>query len=744
MHRRFSVKWAAGALLFSSLGLRSKAQTPAPAPSQPAPTAPAASTPAGTTPADETDPGTSPAPRGQVLIQSHGEPPPPSSLPGIPSDLPGNAQRAADQPVVDETAKADLTDEQRAAMLITAYDLDAHLDLPHAGLSVRAQITVRNDGSAPLRQLALQLSSTLRWESATLVNAGTRTPLALSQHPLDTDADHTGAETEAILPLPAPLAPGSSATLDVFYSGTIPASAGRLQRLGANGAQQQSADWDAISSAWTGLRGFGNVLWYPVTSPQLFFAEGNSLFEAIGRARLRGESAPVHLRLSVIYAGDPPVAAYFCGRRQALTAAPDDPNAPTSSGSGVAVADFPTQFLGFRTPNLFLLQTAETFPATREDKLSNTAADAEPAASSSSSSVPDPPESSSGAVVPRVPPPATPLRAAQLSPDPGGVPVLALETMDTGTGAELAAATERVAPLLREWMGTRPLSALTVIDHAGQPFGDGPLLVAPAAALGTAPASQALIESLTHAWVQTGQPWMDEGLGGFFSLLWTEREAGREAALTALHDLVQPVALAEPETLTGPETSAGPGAATGQPLIVAADELFYRRKAAAVWWMLRDLAGEGNLHAALSAWRTQPASSAPPLAQAVAFEHLLEKLSGKDLGWFFADWVLRDRGLPDLSITDVAVAAERAGSGHPEGWVVAVTVRNEGNAVADVPLIVHSGNQRVESRMRIAGLSSVTQRVLIETSPTSVTVNDRGVPEIGQATHSRELNVKTQ
>ena len=144
----------------------------------------------------------------------------------------------------------------------------------------------------------------------------------------------------------------------------------------------------------------------------------------------------------------------------------------------------------------------------------------------------------------------------------------------------------------------------------------------PGATLQTSPEAPALVYSLTHAWVQTGQPWMDEGLSQFFALLWVEREHGRDAALGQLAGLMQPVALAEPDIATA--TDMPPG----QPLIAAPDELFYRRKAAAVWWMLREIPGEKPLRAALEAWRTQPESPQPAEAQAVAFQHLLERLSG--------------------------------------------------------------------------------------------------------------------
>ena len=652
------------------------------------------------------NPTQNPAP-GQVIIQSHGDPPPASGEPGTPT-----AQQPS-QPVVDANAKVDLTDADRSALRITSYDLDARLDPAHHGLSTRAQLTVRNGDATPLKQLALQISSTLHWDSATLIGGAARTRLALSQHLLDTDADHTGAESEAILPLPEPLAPGASVSLDLFYSGTIARNAGRLARLGADARAQQSTDWDEISTTFTGLRGFGNVLWYPVASPQLFLSEGNALFGAVGASRLAEQATSVRLRLSIDYTGSAPAAAYFCGQRRTFKAVADDPDAPADTGSGVARAEFPAAPLGFRTPSLFVLDLPETFPA-----------DTDAGVSSSSSS-------SSTAAAPG---PSQP----QFTAAPDAPPFLAVESSDSGATASFSAGADRVAPLVREWLGVRPLSALTAIDHNGQPFQDGPLLMGPLAVLGTSPQSSALIQSLTHAWVQTGQPWMDDGLAQFFALLWTERQNGRAAANAELGELVRPVTLAEPDP-----SASGP-MPTGQPLIHASDELFYRRKAAAVWWMLRGIAGEGNLHQALGAWRTQPASTASPAEQATAFEHLLEKISHKDLAWFFNDWVLRDRGLPDLSITAVEAAQQPVTPGHPSGWVVAVTVRNEGGAVADVPVAVHSGANRIENRMRIPGQSTTTQRVLVETAPTSVEVNDGSTPEIAASIHTRQVNLQVR
>jgi hypothetical protein len=660
-----------------------------------------------------TEPQPPPPPRGQVLFQSSGEPPASPQQPEKPTAEPSGPP---------------LTDVERSAITITAYGLDARLDPATGGLAMRAGLTLRNDGVQPLSRVALQISSTLTWQSATLVGDGPPVALVLAQHLLDTDADHTGKASEAILTLPTPLQPGASLRVDTFYSGTIAASTGRLERIGASSSQAETADWDAISPGGVDLRGFGNVLWYPVAAPQLFLGDGAELFQAIGKMRLREAAATIHLHVAVEYKGEAPAAVYFCGRRQPLKALNDDADAPVASGTGVATAEFGSEPLGARLPSLFVLEQPETLIGPLPPPPSAPAT-AQSVASSSSPGTADAP--------------STDASASATHELTGEDPMLAVETDDSAVLQPLAASAENIAPLLEQWFGTHPLSALTVLDHEGQAFEDGPLLVAPAASLSTSAESTALAHSLTHAWVQTGQPWMDEGLAQFVSLLWTEREKGRDAAVAELQDMLQPLALAEP-SFDSAAAAQAPDAAPGQPLIAATDEVFYRRKAAAVWWMLSGIAGPEPLRQALSAWRTQPVSHASPQAQAMAFEKLLERTSNKDLAWFFNDWVLHDRGLPDLSIVDVTPRQLPAGQGHSSGWLVAVTVRNSGAAEVEIPVVVRSGTFSVTHRMRIAGFASETERIVVETAPTDVIVNDGSTPELRTSLHTRTLVARQQ
>jgi hypothetical protein len=656
-------------------------------------------------------PATPPAtPHGQVLFESHGTPPTTPDDDTPPQSEALSASQTPNGPV--------LTDDQRAALLFTSYDLDARIDPATSHLTLRARLTLRNTSAEPLARVALQISSTLHWETASLITPSGVTPLHLVQHLIETDADHTGKASEAVIDLPSPLAPGAILTLDTVYSGTLPASAARLERLGAAESQALETDWDAIGNAPpdssssssssssdatppapstipVALRGFGNILWYPIAAPQLFLGDGAKLFQAIGQQRLAERSATIHLRLAVEYhSAPPPTAAYFNGRRQPLTALPDDPAAPPATGSGIATADFPAQPLGFRQPNLFVVQQPET-----------------------------------------------------ASNPTSGSDILSVETTNADALSNLTASAERIAPLLQTWFGPTPLSPLTVLDHPGDPFEDNALLVAPIDKLSSNTSSPALAHSLTHAWVHTGQPWFDEGLAQFTSLLWLEQTEGRPSAILALNNLIQPLNIAEAGFDTQQEADA-PTAPTGQPLPSATNDLYYRRKAAAVWWMLRGITGDKPLQQALTEWRDQatrkngPISTDDSTVQAIAFEKLLEKTSGKDLGWFFSDWVLRDRGLADLSITGVEPRPIPAGKGHDAGWLVAVTVHNDAAPAVDVPLTILSGAFTTTARIRISGFSDATTRVIVTSAPTQVILNDGSTPEVRASTHTHDVAIQ--
>jgi len=211
--------------------------------------------------------------------------------------------------------------------------------------------------------------------------------------------------------------------------------------------------------------------------------------------------------------------------------------------------------------------------------------------------------------------------------------------------------------------------------------------------------------------------------------LWVEKQRGREAALGTLEAERAALALAEPES---------PGQSAGQPLTQAISPVYYRTKAAYVLWMLRGMAGDSALSAALRAYNPAPdpvRDSGKPAGRG-AFEKLLEATAGSpDLAWFFADWVDADKGLPNLSID--GVFPEPASS---DNWLVAVHLGNAGYAAAEIPVTVRSAMASVTQRVRIPARAKTVQRFLIQGKPTEVQANDGTVPEIQASVHITRLN----
>jgi hypothetical protein len=152
--------------------------------------------------------------------------------------------------------------------------------------------------------------------------------------------------------------------------------------------------------------------------------------------------------------------------------------------------------------------------------------------------------------------------------------------------------------------------------------------------------------------------------------------------------------------------------------------------------MLRSRVGDEALKRTLQAYRNDKLDGDPK-----EFQRVLERTAKKDLGWFFDDWVYRDRGLPDLSIASVTPRALDTIGDKGPGWLVAVEVRNDGDATAEVPVTVRSGTLTATQRLRIAGHSSASTRIVFEGTPDEVLVNDGSVPEVAASIHSKQLVV---
>ena len=544
---------------------------------------------------------------------------------------PAAAARNPAQPANEPSAQ----DAEREAITFTDFDMDVHLRSLEQHIAVRALISVRNDSKTPLSHIPLQLSSSLNWERIRLDAHDLTFPVAT----LNSDTDHTGQLHEADILLAQPLAPGQTLQFDVSYSGSIQLSAQRLLAIGTPQDVALHSEWDEISVPFTGLRGFGNVVWYPVSSVPVILGDGARLFDEVGEHKLRMAGARFKTRLTVESPhGRAPTVALINGHMVALTQTPS--GSLNDEVSDITQAESPATILGFEAPSLFvairsLHSGVNTF--------------------------------------------------YWILPENEAALQAWVKAVDT------------VTPFLKSWLGQTPRSQLNLIDlpdPEDAPYETGALLTTSIRPASPEQLDGILAHALTHAWMQSPRAWLSEGVAHFMGTLWVEKQHGRDQALGTLEASRASLALVEPES---------PGQSSGQPLAQAISPVYYRTKATYVLWMLRDVVGDATLSAALRAYDPAADVSlgygrdtAPG-----TFQMLLERAGAqRDLKGFFADWVDADKGLPDLSIESVFPSQEPSGSWlvainlNNEGYAAAevpVTVRGISTSVTQRALIPARG-----------------------------------------------------
>ncbi len=640
-----------------------------------------------------------------------------------------------------------MTEADRAAVSVLRYDLDIHLNTHTGAVETRAQLLVKNSGAVPLARLPLRISGALQWESAKLVMSGlgfgsAPAPVppagkgfSIDQYRVPDGLDHTGTATEIALTLPEPLLPGKTLQLDLYYSGTFAGSTQRLTDIGAPSGRAALTDWDTVSDTFTGLRGLGNVLWYPVAGPTAQLRDGDAVTRTVEASRVRDAQAEFRLNLTLEYAGSRPDAAFFTGERQVLKplAANADSSGPSSpADQGVVTAEWTRAALGPHTPSLFIVDAGPHLAA-------------------------------------------------------GGLLRVVSERADTA--AAIGEAVTRIRPMLTEWLGAAPASPIDLIDlpvPGAAGFADGTLFVAPLLTGSQAALAPSLVQPLAAAWLPGNlhAPWLREGIPAFLQAVWIERTQGRAAALAWL---LANAANASASSSTNP--------ATDPPLAACSDAPCARGKAAYVLEMLRGMMGGERLQQALSGWRFRVNQAEPagvPLLDSVSevqksetawFELAVIEAVPTDIHWFLRDWIEENRGLPDLTIVAVAPRrVERSAPANylpqqrkpvagpigaepmapdprdlPDGgassssssggiapaagsWLVAVEVQNNGSAEAEVPVTVRAGGLTNTLPLRIAAHSRATVRVPFEAAPEEVLVNDGSVPEARSPEHRRRIN----
>lgn len=551
------------------------------------------------------------------------------------------------QPTVQMASSPSVGDVERQAVTFTDFDMDMRLRDAAQQIAIRALVTVRNDGKAPLNRIPLEISSSLNWERIRVGGHDVSFPVVT----LNSDADHTGQLHEAAVPLAAPLAPTQSIQLDVSYSGAIVPSAQRLVAIGTPQDVALHSDWDGIGVQFTGLRGFGNVVWYPVSAVPVILGDGARLFDEIGEHKLRIAGAHFRLRLTVEFPhGHPPAIALVNGHPVPLTIT--DVGTGNIEVPGIATADTGSAILGFEAPSLFV---AARSPHAATNTIIWALPESEPA-----------------------------------------VPAW-------------TEATAAVTPFLQGWLGQKPRAQLTVLDPPDPedaPFETGALLVT---AIRQVPPEQLdgiLAHALTHAWMQSPRAWLSEGVAHFMGTLWTEKRRGRDQALGTLESSRPALALAEPSS---------PGQSAGQPVALAISPIYYRTKATYILWMLRGVVGDASLSAALRAYdpaRDLGKDSGPSsFEQLVEQAGVRRDLSWFFADWVDADKGLPDLTIdsafpssPSAGSWLVAISISNSGYASAE---VPVTVRSDTNSATQRVLIPARG--KAVQRILILGKPTEVQ-----------------------------------
>ena len=508
-----------------------------------------------------------------------------------------NTTGPAAKPPAHATEASPVQDADRQAITVTGLDLDVRLNTTAQQLAARALVTVRNTGPSPLTRVPLQISSSLNWERIRFAGRDISFPATT----LNSDSDHTGQLHEAAVLLAQPLAPGGSIQFDVTYSGTISANARRLLSVGTPEESAAHSDWDEISPEFTGLRGFGSVVWYPVVSAPVIIGDGAHLFDEIGKQKLHASGSIFRLRLTLEFPRDQtPTIGVINGNTVPLKIS--DPKNAGPDVPGVATADTGPTTLSFESPSLFI---------------------------------------------------------AVRTPHPGSHVTAYTIPEDEAAAKNWLAVAANVSPMIERWLGPDARTQLTVIDLPDPddvPWESGPLLAIPIRDAPIGQLSAVLSHALTHAWMAPNPYWLNEGTANFMGTLWDDHQHHRDRALTTLEAGRQALALVEPPS---------PGEGAGQPLASAISPVYYRTKATYILWMLRDLVGDDALGAALRTSNaasvkqgTTAIADPPPSLQSI----LKSVAPGKKLSWLFADWIDADHGLPDLTIDKVFPNAVQSGN----------------------------------------------------------------------------------
>jgi hypothetical protein len=590
----------------------------------------------------------------------------------------------------------------RDAFTITHYQLEAQVDRSSHVMAVTGKLTLRNDSKAPQKVVALQVTSSFSWNSIALDDApgAASTPAvgAVGSKPVQwlsddytTDIDHTGSVSEAIVNLAQPVAPAATITLAIQYGGTITPDSTRLTRVGTPADMAARSDWDEISDDFTGVRGLGYVIWYPLAIDAVSMSDGTAVFDAMAVWKQRHAHSDFNARIVVLGAETESLcialnSSSSCGETRETT----DPdtggklkefsNVLSLSGMGDMVPTFTLgNYVVLSRPTVTLLHLGE----------------------------------------------------------------------HTSLARDYAVAAEANDPLLHDWLGdpSEPMRVVELTDSKALPYESGATLFTPLRPWPGDTLQLLLISTQVTSRFQSPHAWIQEGLQRFLQTVLVDSRSGRKAALDYLDDFRAPLVKSEedahPKDAAAPRQDAGtavPGAPAGgamgwsaadNTLLNTNDELYLRGKGSFVFWMLRDMLGTTAMQSALAKYRAG-ADKDPSYLQ-----RLLQTASKQDLEWFFDDWVYRDRGLPDFHV-DSSYARPLLGAANPS-FLETVTIENRGRAGAEVPVLIQTPSGEKSVRVLVKAGEKGTGRIEVPVAPDRITVNDGSVPEVNLGNNVYEV-----
>ncbi len=553
----------------------------------------------------------------------------------------------------------------RQAFVITHYQLEVQVDRTSHVMAVTGKLTLRNDSSAPQKNIALQVSSSLSWNSITLDN----TPLQWLGENYTSDIDHTGSLSEAIVTLPKPIVAGAFVTLDVQYGGTIMPDATRLTRMGAPSGIAARNDWDEISDDFTAVRGLGYVVWYPVAIDAVSMSDGNAVFDALAAWKQRHAHSQFDARIIVLGAS---TESLCIAVNSAVSSCGESRDVVDTSNSANKLKEF--------SNTLTLASLQDTVPAF---------------------SVAD-----------------------YTSLDRPTVSLLHIPE-HTSLARDYALAAEANDPLLHDWLGdpAQPARVVELTEPDANPYQSGAILFTPLRDAQTATLQLLLLPTQVAARFHSPHAWIQEGMERFMQTILVDTRSGRKAALEFLDQYREPLVAAEagahPKKVGAAESMTQ--SAADNTLLNTNDELYLRGKGGFVLWMLRDMIGDTAMQSALAAYH--PGADKNP----VYLQRLLQTSSKRDLEWFFDDWVYRDRGLPDFHIE--SAYARPLLSEPYKSFLVTTTIENRGHAAAEVPVLMQTPSGEKVVRVLVKPGEKSTGRIEVPVAPDKVVVNDGSVPE---------------